>query len=233
MLNASADAKSLTWTGGADGTTWDVGDTGNAATGTQNWSNNGTQTANDKFFHYDSVTFGDAADNAKRTINMTGPVQPRSVTVSNTSGAATDYTFIGAGGIAGSASLTKSGTGTLIVGNVNTYTGPTAVTGGKLIVNATGDISTTSTIAVSPEAATLQVGNADATSTTSGHGLGVSLAAAPPIVNNGTIAFNTTAGTAATPVNIFNSISGTGNIEMNGTVYCGSVGRTSIPVRRT
>ena len=216
VLNASADAKSLTWTGGADGMTWDVGDTGNAATGTQNWSNNGSQTANDKFFHFDTVTFGSNTDNAKRTINITGPVQPRSVTVDNSSGAGTDYAFMGAAGIAGSASLSKSGTGTLIVGNVNTYTGPTAVTGGKLIVNAAGDISTTSSIAVSP-GATLQVGNADATSTTSGHGLGVSLAAAPPIVNNGTIAFNTTAGTVATPVNIFNSISGAGNIEMDGT----------------
>src|SRR5205814_4567268 len=77
----------------------------------------------------DFVTFNDlAAGNFSVTIPAV--VSPGGVTVNNTTNA---YTFSGAA-IAGTAGLTKSGTGTLTVLNDNTYTGGTTITAGTVNV---------------------------------------------------------------------------------------------------
>ncbi len=124
VLTVVGNSKSLTWTGGAvtNGDTWDVNTT-------QNWSDNGGVTTNEKFFNLDTVTFGNGP--ANRTINIASTVTPASVTVNND--ASNPYTFTGAGDISGAnTTLVKSGAGTLIVANNNTYAGITTINSGTL-----------------------------------------------------------------------------------------------------
>ena len=61
-----------------------------------------------------------------------GDVMPAGVLVNND--ANHPYTFTGTNGIAGSASLTKAGTGTLTLSNPNSYSGGTTVNGGILTI---------------------------------------------------------------------------------------------------
>ncbi len=89
-----------------------------------NWLNGLTPST---FNIYDSVTFN-STGSAAPSVNVTGLMQPTSVTV-DTSG--NTYTFTGAGQIAGATSLVKSNSaGKLIVQTANTYTGGTFVSNG-------------------------------------------------------------------------------------------------------
>jgi autotransporter-associated beta strand protein len=130
----------LTWnnTGGTgDGIHWDIDNN-------QNWNNGTAVTA---YSDGSTVTFNDFnAGNYAVTLNI--PVNPASVTV-NSSG---NYTISGIGGIGGTGSLKKSGSGTLTLSTVNTYSGGTNVTGGKLIVGTHGALP-------SNQAVTLAGGN--------------------------------------------------------------------------
>ena len=124
VLTVVGNSKSLAWTGGAatNGDTWDVNTT-------QNWSDNGGTTTNEKFFNLDTVTFGNGP--ANRNINVAATVTPATVTVNND--ASNPYTFTGAGDISGAnTTLVKSGAGTLIVANNNTYAGITTINAGTL-----------------------------------------------------------------------------------------------------
>ncbi|MCB1134175.1 MAG: autotransporter-associated beta strand repeat-containing protein, partial [Verrucomicrobiae bacterium] len=100
---------SLTWNTG----TWDVGND-------SNW-NSGT----DQFFWGDTVTFDDTASSGSVTIDAgSGEIAPSSVVVDNSSVA---YTFTG-DIIAGGASLTKNGSGTLTLSNgSNSYSNGTVI----------------------------------------------------------------------------------------------------------
>ncbi len=116
----------ITWSGGLNANAWD------AAT-TSNWK---LATANDqKFYNFDTVTFDDTGVGG--TVTLAGTVSPGSTTVN----AAQNYTFTGAGGIA-SGSLTKSGTGTLVLDTTNAYAGTTTITGGKVQVGTGGTTGT-------------------------------------------------------------------------------------------
>jgi autotransporter-associated beta strand protein len=95
---------------------------------TTNWSNGG---APDLFYPSDSVTFDDSASTYSVAIQGTS-VQPIAVTVNSTN----DYTFTGV--IAGGASLTKGGTGTLFLNNNNSHTGPTVITNGGVAMQTSG-----------------------------------------------------------------------------------------------
>jgi fibronectin-binding autotransporter adhesin len=120
----------LTWTGGGDGSSWDL----NA---TQNWSNNGGTSTNSKFLTFDNVTFDDSASAASNhTVNLSAQLTPGSVTVNHSTG--NDYVIQGGGGIAGdTVSLTKTGTGVLTLAtNNNTYGGGTFVKNGTLKVGS-------------------------------------------------------------------------------------------------
>ncbi len=64
-------------------------------------------------------------------VNLVTTVLPGGVTVNNS---ALEYTFVGTGKISGPQGLTKQGTGNLTLANANDYTGPTVISGGKLIV---------------------------------------------------------------------------------------------------
>ena len=105
---------------------------------TTNWLNGATP---DYYFDLDAVSFTDAGTNSSGTINQPTldiVVNPKSVTFNATN----DYTLssvggLGAGGIAGTASLIKSNTGSLFMQTSNSYTGGTFVYGGVLSINNT------------------------------------------------------------------------------------------------
>ena len=105
----------LTWQGDSVNNMWDVG-------ATANWLESGT---NKVFFNGDEVTFTDSGSSSP-AVTLASDVSPISVTV-NTS---QNYIFTG-GGIA-YGSLTKSGSGTLILDNTNSYSGPTVINAGTL-----------------------------------------------------------------------------------------------------
>jgi autotransporter-associated beta strand protein len=120
---------SIKWKGGdsINPTFWDTETTAN-------WDNGG---ATDKFFPTDDVLF----DNTASSFNVAIPLasmNPASATFNNT----TTYTLSG-GAIGGATGITKNGTGTITLGNANTYSGSTSinagtvqVTGGSAILDA-------------------------------------------------------------------------------------------------
>lgn len=119
VVTLNLNLKELTWTGTDVGspTTWNIA-------GIENWTDGAAQ----KFYNGDSVTFNDTPG-VNQTVNITGNVLPEAVTVNNS---AIEYTIAGTAGngIGGTASLTKSGTGTLNLAAPNTFAGPVSVTGG-------------------------------------------------------------------------------------------------------
>jgi autotransporter-associated beta strand protein len=127
--------------GGTSNLVW-VGDSTNSwQVGTvTNW-NDGT--GSNAFFQLDSVTFNDTASNF--LVSVVGTNQPLSITVNATN----NYTFTSSGKISGG-SLTKSGTGTLLLTNtgVNVYSGDTVVSNGVLRIGTASALSTNSSLRV-------------------------------------------------------------------------------------
>ncbi len=113
-----APSANLVWTG-LQNAIWD--------TAILNWNNNGTA---DRFYNGDTVTFDDTADTASVTLNMN--VQPQNVFFNNNS---LNYILAGTGGVSGTGSLTKNGSGTLVVSVSDSYTGGTTISGGLLQAN--------------------------------------------------------------------------------------------------
>lgn len=125
---------SLKWTGN-NSSDWDKQTT-------QNWLNGA---APDVFFDGDAVTFDDAA--LTYVVTLPATVSPGSVTFNNT----TSYTiassaFGGGSAIAGSGTVTKNNTGTVIITNDNTYSGGTTINAGVIQlgdgVTGTGSLGT-------------------------------------------------------------------------------------------
>ncbi|MHA3774044.1 autotransporter-associated beta strand repeat-containing protein [Verrucomicrobiota bacterium sgz303538] len=122
------------WTG-ASSNVWDVDD--GTGSGTANWKevNSGNVT---RYLQgaggNDSALFDDTAAADKTTVNLTSTLTPASVLVNNTS--ARTYTFQGSGKLSGATSITKQGSGMLIIANTggNDYSGVTTITGGTLQV---------------------------------------------------------------------------------------------------
>ncbi|MEI6656184.1 MAG: Ig-like domain repeat protein, partial [Verrucomicrobiota bacterium] len=83
-----------------------------------------------------AVIFDDTAGGSGAcTVTLGTTVIPTNITVNNPT---RNYRITGSGHIAGSGKLTKQGAGSLTLGTVNTYSGGTTVTGGKLIPNVKG-----------------------------------------------------------------------------------------------
>lgn len=108
-------ALSLTWKGTTDGVWGRVDDKKNFASG-------GVQ----DFYDGDTVLMDDTA--TRRDVTLTGQLRANALTVNTVSG----YTLSGTGALTGSATLTKQGSGTLVVKTDNTNTGATTISAGTL-----------------------------------------------------------------------------------------------------
>ena len=117
QLTVGGSAGSLVWTG-TNGATWDLNTTAD-------WSGASPAT----FYDLDSVTFNDTDTNG--SVSLSGTLDPNVIYVNNN---LTNYTFGGAGTIAGSTELIKSGTASLTVNNPagNSFTGPIYLNAGTL-----------------------------------------------------------------------------------------------------
>ncbi len=116
-----------TWTGSDPASTpssaaWNI----NSAT---NWTANSL-----KYLEGDAVTFGDGPTN--RNIFITGTVNPSSVVANNSAG---DYSITGVIGNGFNTGVSKSGTGTLTLSGLSTYTGQVGVKAGTLSVDSIAD----------------------------------------------------------------------------------------------
>ena len=113
---------SLTWNG-AISTVWDVGIS-------TNWLNNGSALP-DVYLQNDSVLFTDMTG-ATSTVTIAGMIVPASVTVDSITN---NFTFGGAGNIAGAGGLTKSGPSTLTIAMANSFAGGIVISNGTILVN--------------------------------------------------------------------------------------------------
>ncbi len=121
----SVTGASLVWNGNVDGN-WNINNT-------SNWLNGGSP---DKFFQLDAVTFNDSATSFGVVLN--GSLAPASVLVDNS----TDYAFSGTGGLNGSGSLTKRGSGRLTLNtSANNFTGGLRIEGGTVDAQTAGGVN--------------------------------------------------------------------------------------------
>jgi autotransporter-associated beta strand protein len=121
-------APSVIWDGHTDHSTWN--------TTVANFSPSGSSQT---YANPDFVTFNDSAPANSLNVTLNTTVSPYLVTVNSNSN---NYTISGTGSIAGTAALMKTGSSTLTLSTVNTFTGPITVSGGTLLVNATGALGT-------------------------------------------------------------------------------------------
>ena len=137
----------LTWIGNS-GDNWDLIATANFR--------DAALTAQ-KFFNQDSVIFDGTSTNPN-DVQLVGDLVPSAITVDATR----NYKFAGAGRITGGGTLTKNGTGTLVVATNNTYSGGTTINAGTLQV---GDGGTSGSLGTGPIAneATLIFNRSDST----------------------------------------------------------------------
>ena len=112
-----------TWKGDGAANIWDV-------SGASNWKSNTTVTI---FNNGDAATFDNTGSN-NVAVTLAGTPQPALVTFNATK----NYTFSGAGSIAGTNMLLKSGTGTLTINNTNLYSGGTIISNGSIVIGNIG-----------------------------------------------------------------------------------------------
>lgn len=151
------DTTALAWNGNAGGT-WD--------TSALNWLAGATSV---NFTNGASVILDDSATGTT-SLSLSGTVSPKSVAVGN---ATKDYTISGTGKISGTGGLSKGGPGTLTFAGtqLNDYTGPTLLDGGKTVVSVLANGGSPSALG----AATSDPSNLDLRSTLSYQGSPVSI----------------------------------------------------------
>ncbi|WP_367872012.1 autotransporter-associated beta strand repeat-containing protein [Luteolibacter sp. Populi] len=132
LVISGSEAGDITWTG-SGGDIWNV-------EGNSNWVFTNTTTPT-KFFPGDVVRFNDTA--ATNAVTIAQTVTPGAIYIP----ANEDYSFNGAGGIGGSATLEKSGTGTLTFTNPNTHSGEIYIDAGTVRV---GDGGSTGSLGTGP-----------------------------------------------------------------------------------
>ncbi|HLA84559.1 MAG TPA: autotransporter-associated beta strand repeat-containing protein [Thermoguttaceae bacterium] len=186
-----ASAASITWTGGVNAN-WNINTTAN-------WTGDATV-----YNEGDAVTFDDGSTNPD-TVTLTTTLNPGSVTVD----ADRAYTFGGTGKLAGATGITKSGSGTLTLGNANTFTGAVTISGGIVKLNNAAALGSTTGGTVVNGGTTLNPGGTldllGGTKTfdeqitvqgvgVNGQGVLISTVSGTPIVNNLVLAGDATLG---------------------------------------
>lgn len=129
------NADTLVWVSDASGV-WDVNNGGN-----QIWKLNPANTASEyqeNAMQGDTVRFDDTKTGTA-TVSVPGTVLPYKVTVDNS---ATNYSFSGGGKISGITSLTKSGTGLLLIETTNDYSGGTTLNAGTIATTNNSPLGT-------------------------------------------------------------------------------------------
>jgi autotransporter-associated beta strand protein len=133
---------------------WTGANDGNWNTSTINWKEITSTTAT-AYIEGDDVLFDDSAAVGTSSVTLNSTVSPSAVTVSNAAGGLVPvYTLGGTGKISGTAALTKTGNGTLILGNTggNDYAGATTLTDGTLKLGVTNALPTTGGVSVAASA---------------------------------------------------------------------------------
>ena len=121
--NIVTSARNLTWKGDGSANLWNV-------SGAANWLTNGVATI---FNDGDTVMFDNTGSN-NVAVSLAGTLPPALVAFNATK----SYTFSGAGSIAGTNALIKSGTGTLTINTTNTYSGGTILSNGTTVLGSIG-----------------------------------------------------------------------------------------------
>ena len=114
---------SVVWVGNSTANNWDAGVT-------TNWLNAGTL---DDFLTGDTAVFGNQGA-VNPTVNIAGSVSPALVVVNTSS----NYVFTGTGSISDNGSSPASlivSNGSLTIATTNSYTGPTVLAGGALVIS--------------------------------------------------------------------------------------------------
>lgn len=119
----------LKWNGNVNGN-WNIAGTANWLNGIS--SSTYTETAGEGPF----VNFDDSATGTT-SVSITTTVTPKGTTVNNTS---KNYSFSGAGFIAGTAGILKQGAGTLTLANSHTFSGPVTISAGTVQVGNGGTV---------------------------------------------------------------------------------------------
>ena len=128
---------SITWAGDGSANLWNT-DPGNTI-----W--NAIPVA---YADTNQVTFG-TTGSVFPAVTINSTVTPSKITVNNTL-PSSNYTFEGSGSIAGAiGGFTKSGTGLLTLSTSNSYTGPTTVSGGVMILNNANALPAASALTLS------------------------------------------------------------------------------------
>jgi len=126
LVVSSVTIPSVTWVGDLTNN-WDL-------LGLTVWKQTGTALPA-AYADNDTVVLDDSATNA--SVNLAATVTPNGILVSNNVNA---YTLAGSGSLSGYTGLTKDGVGTLTVNTTNTYSGPTVITAGTLVMGTAGAI---------------------------------------------------------------------------------------------
>ena len=203
-LTLAVSGTAVTLTVGAGGLNSDVwvgvGATNAWDTSSTLWTRNGT--ASQAYVNGDAVTFDDTSTNLYVTNGTSlASYSPDYVIFNNNS---KNYTV--SANIGGSGSLCQLGTGTTTLGGSNSYTGPTTISAGTLLISGqAGQYAGGFTIA---NGGTLQIGAGSASPGQLNSGF-----YAGNITNNGTINGN---GYGVNPQTLSGTISGSGGVACNG-----------------
>ncbi|MGN6368647.1 MAG: autotransporter-associated beta strand repeat-containing protein [Phycisphaerae bacterium] len=131
IISVTGQVANLTWTGAGDHSTWDLNNTPNFTS---------TALSNPNvFFFGDNVTFDDSAAAGNQNITISQPMLAGNVTINSNN---YTYSFVGSGGIGGGGGLTKSGTGTVVLGTANSYAAGTTLNAGTMDINTNSAIGT-------------------------------------------------------------------------------------------